>query len=330
MQSEKLFLGSLAEADCLTRFSEAAIASMQAYVPFLRKMVNMQHKTSLQEIVIDGNAFIGGHECMLQPGYRYDNASLKILISKPKKIDGLLPGIVLASPIGVDGAPVELWDWYGRLMASVHNAVVFNVAFRPGRPETPLPAGMLDLLASLKYMIAQAPELGVDTSRIAIACQSAGSHVACPLPLELAARGEAGLVKLVFMESPGPAPFSCDLLGPYETMPHFFRYCTEIVSKEQYIAMAGPHTWEDRFRKKDPVFHVHYAADELLAKMPKHIIFGAEFDEFRMVHEEYAAKLLKCGVLLDFMILPGGGHQDVCSSLFSRKSWNVETIRKHL
>ena len=30
------------------------------------------------------------------------------------------------------------------------------------------------------------------------------------------------------------------------------------------------------------------------------------FDDFRLIHEEYAAKLLACGVLLDFMILPGG------------------------
>ena len=59
-------------------------------------------------------------------------------------------------------------------------------------------------------------------------------------------------------------------------------------------------------------------------------VLSAEFDDFRLIHEEYAAKLLACGVLLDFMILPGGCHQDVCTSLFAGKKWNVDTIRKHL
>eukprot|EP00284_Hemiselmis_tepida_P007853 CAMPEP_0174916570 /NCGR_PEP_ID=MMETSP1355-20121228/1886_1 /TAXON_ID=464990 /ORGANISM="Hemiselmis tepida, Strain CCMP443" /LENGTH=388 /DNA_ID=CAMNT_0016161579 /DNA_START=48 /DNA_END=1214 /DNA_ORIENTATION=- len=331
MQKEKLFLGSLADKDNLDKFSEVATASIQAYAPMLRKLVNWQHKTSLEKVVIDANAFIGDRNCALRPGYCYENSALEILISKPTKAKGgPLPGIVLASPIGVDGTPVELYDWYGRLMSGSHQAVVFNMAFRPGRPETPLPAGMLDMLAGLKYMVARADELGIDKSRIAIACQSSGAHVACPLPLELAARGEASLVKLVIMESPGPTPFGDKLLGPYNEMPVFFRYCTETVCKEQYIVMAGPEKWEDRFQERDPILHVHHAPEELLAKMPKHIIFSAEFDDFRMTHEEYATKLLKCGVLLDFMILPGGSHQDVCGSMFAKRQWNLGTIKKYL
>lgn len=336
MQKEKLFTGSLADKANLDKFSKVCIGDMKAYAPMLRAMVRMMHKTSIETVVIDGNAFIGDRTCALRPAYTYDNSALKILISKPKKIDDdgsgapLLPGIVLASPIGVDGAPIEIWDWYGRLMAGAHRAVVANVAFRAARPETPLPAGMMDMLAGLKYMVAQASELGIDPSRIAIACQSAGAHVACPLALELAAREEAHLAKLVFMESPGPTPFGSQLLGPYDSMPPFFRFCMETVCKEQYTVMAGLETWETSFQEKAQELHILDAPEELLAKMPKHIILSAEFDDFRLIHEEYAAKLLACGVLLDFMILPGGCHQDVCASLFAGKKWNVDTIRKHL
>ena len=45
------------------------------------------------------------------------------------------------------------------------------------------------------------------------------------------------------------------------------------------MVLVGPQKWQHCFKEKDPIFHVHHAAEEMLAKMPKHIIFSAEFDD---------------------------------------------------
>ena len=51
------------------------------------------------------------------------------------------------------------------------------------------------------------------------------------------------------------------------------------ICKEHYMVLVGPQKWQHCFKEKDPIFHVHHAAEEMLAKMPKHIIFSAEFDD---------------------------------------------------
>lgn len=328
-----LFVGDLTDAANLAKFRATAVGAMKPYLGMIRTTVNMTYKTLHEVVVIDANAYIGARECSLRAGYSYDNGALKILISRPKKKldgEGALPGIVLASPIGVDAAPVEDWDFNGRAMAGAYRAVVCNVGYRAAGPEDPMPAGMLDMLAGLKYMIARADELGIDKSRIAIACQSAGAHVACPLPLELAARGEAHLVKLVVMASPGPTPFGSALLGPYDAMPPWVAHCTRTVCLEQYKVIAGP-KWQELYESKDPLLHCHHAPRELLAKLPPHILFSAEFDDFRSIHEEYAKKLHDAGALRDFLILPGGCHDDTqLAPLLNKSQWNLATVKKHL
>ena len=254
--------------------------------------------------VIDANAYIGDRAAASAPSaYLYDNQSLKILISRPTKTSAKMPGIVLASPRGLNRTPIEHFAWFGKAMSGCYQAVVFNVEYRPGVPDHPLPAGLLDLLAALKYMVAMADAYSIDTSRIAIAGQSSGCTVMSPLGLELAARGEASLVKLIFMESPLMFP---DVLAPNETMSAWHRYILEVVIKEQYVAYAGgPSKWEARLKDKDPLLHVMDASDDLLSKMPQHIIVTSEFDDFRDVNEAYATKLMKCGVLKDVVIAPG-------------------------
>ena len=55
---------------------------------------------------------------------------------------------------------------------------------------------MLDFYEVVKYVAAHASELGVDPSRIAIAGESGGGYVCAGAMVQLASKGEAGLIKL--------------------------------------------------------------------------------------------------------------------------------------
>ena len=52
------------------------------------------------------------------------------------------------------------------------------------------------------------------------------------------------------------------------------------------------------------------APEELLRKAPKHVVLSMEFDMSRWQQDEYAAKLHGCGVLADYVLLPGAIHTD--------------------
>ena len=55
---------------------------------------------------------------------------------------------------------------------------------------------MLDFYEVVKYVVAHTSELGVDPSQIAIAGESGGGYVCAGAMVQLASKGEAGLIKL--------------------------------------------------------------------------------------------------------------------------------------
>jgi acetyl esterase/lipase len=66
---------------------------------------------------------------------------------------------------------------FSQTLSAEFDAVVVNVDYRLA-PETPFPGPVLDNLAALEWMIAQAPTLGIDPRRIAIMGESAGGGLA--------------------------------------------------------------------------------------------------------------------------------------------------------
>ena len=58
------------------------------------------------------------------------------------------------------------------------------------------PNNVLDFYSAIKYVASHASELGVDPSRICMAGESGGGYICSGAMVEMARRGEAGLVKL--------------------------------------------------------------------------------------------------------------------------------------
>jgi acetyl esterase/lipase len=196
------------------------------------------------------------------------------------------------------------------MWASSLDVVAVHVCFRTA-PEFEDPAGMLDVVAAVKWAVTNGADFGIDTSRVGLACTSAGGFVATTAALELAARKESEALKVVILEVPSIIP---DTMLTCVGMPAFRTFINENVLKGQYIWMAGGEgdkaDWKKRFNEKDLTLHCLHAPAELMEQLPKHVIISAEYDDFRWQTDEYAAKLHQGGVLADYVLYPGGVHMD--------------------
>lgn len=70
-------------------------------------------------------------------------------------------------------------------MAKTFNCTVFTVDYKTS-PESKIPDIALDCYAATKYIIKNAEEWGLDTSRIAIGGEWSGAHLTACVCMELA------------------------------------------------------------------------------------------------------------------------------------------------
>jgi acetyl esterase len=85
---------------------------------------------------------------------------------------------------------VDSFDTVVRALANAAGAIVVSVGYRLA-PEAPFPAGLEDCLCAVRWLAANAAELGADPERLAIAGDSAGGNLATVVARRL--RGEVPL-----------------------------------------------------------------------------------------------------------------------------------------
>ena len=85
---------------------------------------------------------------------------------------------------------IESFDTVVRALANASGAIVVSVGYRLA-PEAPFPAGLEDCLCAVRWLAANAAELGADPDRLAIAGDSAGGNLATVVARRL--RGEVEL-----------------------------------------------------------------------------------------------------------------------------------------
>jgi len=81
------------------------------------------------------------------------------------------------------------------------DVTIVNVDYRLA-PENKAPAGIHDAYAAVKWVIANAKELGIDANRIAIMGESGGGYICGGVAIELAKRGEGGLIRFQLQAIP--------------------------------------------------------------------------------------------------------------------------------
>ncbi|MDE0349572.1 MAG: alpha/beta hydrolase fold domain-containing protein [Gammaproteobacteria bacterium] len=241
-----------------------------------------------------------------------DNARIEIRVHVPAGT-GPRKGIVFChGGAFVLGSAADEDPWACRTAAEC-NLVVFNVDYR-NAPETRAPGGILDCYAALRCVAAElCTRYGVEPDRIGVYGISSGGYLAAAVAMELARRREAHLVRMVIADVPA---VSDHWVRTPPASPHAGAWHWSQSEVERWHGTHGhietlamlAEDWERQVRERDPYLFPATMGDELLRRVPNHVVMTREFDFLRTDAELYASDLARHGKLLDFYVRPGVSH----------------------
>lgn len=178
-------------------------------------------------------------------------------------------------------------------------AVVCSVAYRLA-PETPYPGPLEDCYAALRGIHDNARALGIDTSRIAVAGESAGGGLAAALALLARDRGEFGLA---FMSLVFPMlDDRVDACGSRNRYTGEF-FWTRENNAFGWNAMKGALSGSEDI----PAYLAPARATDL-AGLPATFMYTGGLDLFLEENLDFAHGLMRAGVPTEFHVYPGAYH----------------------
>jgi acetyl esterase/lipase len=221
---------------------------------------------------------------------------VRVLIYTPKAATGLLPALLHIHGGGfVVGTP-DASDAGNRVLAKAAGCVIVSVDYRLA-PETPYPGPVEDCYAVLKWVHAQAAELGVDSGRIAIGGESAGGGLAACLALLNRDRTEIPVMFQLLIY-----PMLDDREGefhPYTGEQIWTAESNRFGWNALLGAAAGSH-------EVSPFAAAARAAD--LSALPAAFIAVGTLDLLIEQNLDYARRLIRAGVQTELHVYPGAYH----------------------
>ena len=200
--------------------------------------------------------------------------------------DGPLPVVVFFHGGGFTIGSVQNHDPLCRQLAAKSGAMVVSVEYRLA-PEHPFPAAAEDAIAATRSIAQQAPILGADPDRLAVAGNSAGGNLAVVSTLAARDAGGAPAIRFQLLINP-TVDFRPTDYPSYEE------------NRDALIL--------DMFRME--WFFQHYVGDDSmrdhpwlspiavddLSGLPPALVITSEYDPLRDEGEAYAARLQAAGV----------------------------------
>jgi len=215
----------------------------------------------------------------------------------PDTDDTNLPVLVYFHGGGWVIANLDVYEASCRALCNAVGAIVVSVNYRQS-PEAKYPAAVNDAYDATQWVIQNAEQIGGDSSRVAVAGESAGGNLATVACLKIKDEGGrmpvAQLLVYPVTDSSMSQPSYEENLEtqPLHTsmMPWFWNYYLENESQksEKYVA---------------PLL-----ADNL-SGLPPAIVITAEFDPLRDEGEQYAQKLADAGVSVKSRRFDGVVHE---------------------
>ncbi len=221
-----------------------------------------------------------------------------VRIYRPEGQVGPLPALLWIHGGGYVLGSIEYDDPICSRLAAEAECVTVAVEYRLA-PENPFPAALEDCYAVLKWMAADADELGIDRFRIAIGGASAGGGLSAALALLTRDRAE---VDVVFQLLVYPMLDDCSVAAAGETLPDavFWTRDNNLVAWRSYL---GREPGEEGIS--------YYAsacrAPDLRGLPPAYVTVGDQ-DLFAGEDIDYARRLIGVGVPAELHVYPGGCH----------------------
>lgn len=224
---------------------------------------------------------------------------VRVLIYQPKEAERPVPGMLWIHGGGYVIGSADMDDAKCKALVAELGCAIVSVDYRLA-PEAPHPGPVEDCYAALKWLHANAAELGVDPGRLAISGESAGGGLAAGLGLLTRDRGEVPLCfqLLVYpmiddrtVTTQNPHPY----VGEY--------VWTTDANRFGWAALLGQEPGSDGVSP----YAAAARADDLAGLPPTYIAVGA-LDLFLEENLEYARRLVRAGVPTELHLYPGAIH----------------------
>ena len=208
-----------------------------------------------------------------------------------------LPVVVYLHGGGWVVGDLDTHDATTSALAARSGCVVVAVDYRLA-PEFPFPAGLEDCYDALAFVATHSEELDVDSTRVAVAGDSAGGNLAAALCLLARDRG-------------GP-PIAFQLLV-YPATDHFGDWPSyaEVGDGRHGLSLELMH-WFSHHYLPDPAAAADWRASPIraadFAGLPPALVLTAEYDPLRDEGEAYAARLAAAGVVTAVHRYPAAVH----------------------
>lgn len=229
------------------------------------------------------------------PGWEGD-PDVKVRIYRPKDAQSAVPGILHIHGGGFIVGSIETEHVSAAMMSINTGAVVVSVDYRLA-PEHPFPAAHHDCFAALTFLAGSAPELGVDTDRLAVVGSSAGGGLAAATALMARDRGGPALC-FQMLHIP-------ELDDRLET--HSMRTFVDSPVWNQPLAVQSWRAYLGAEVKEVSPYAAPARAEDLTG-LPPAYISTAENDPLRDEGILYGLRLLQAGVSVELHQFPGTFH----------------------
>jgi triacylglycerol lipase len=223
---------------------------------------------------------------------------IRVLTYRPTKIDKPLPAILhVHGGAFVMGAP-EIKDVENRILASELQCAIYSVDYRLA-PEAPHPAALQDIYSVLFWLHDQYRELELDRARIGIKGESGGAGLAAGVALY--ARDQEG-PKFAFQHL--IYPMIDDRTAVKDLRPHVGKFVW--TQQHNYFGWRSLLGQEPGSAGVSPYAAASRAID--LAGLPPTYISVGTLDLFLEENMDYADRLARAGVPVEFHVYPGVYH----------------------
>ena len=257
-----------------------ALAALQMFLRLVNRMHRRRFKGVLSRTLIRSS----------------DGHRVPTLIIKPEQPKPLLPALVYfhGGAFVLEGAPAHV-DNAVRYAAEADCTVLF-VEYRLA-PQHVFPAGFNDCQAALKWTIANAAQLAIDATRVAVGGDSAGGSLAAGIAqralqeerIEL--RGQLLLYPVVDLLCTRPSMTS------FKDVPPFKDICPPRLAKT-YLGGAP----------SKPLPRYSSPVDGILKGLPPAYVETPQFDPLHDQGVDYANRLKAEGVEVELNDIPGAIH----------------------
>ena len=212
---------------------------------------------------------------------------------------GRAPGVVFFHGGGWVICDLDSHDGQCRALANGTDAVVVSVDYRLA-PETKFPGPVDDCLAATRWVAANAAELGVDPTRLAVAGDSAGGNLTAAVALR--ARDDGG----------PPLVYQAMIYPVVDSSASRHDYPSKTENATGYFLTTDSMEWyRTQYLRTDADGDDPYCSPlfaESLAGLPPAFVITAEYDPLRDEGEEYARRLVAAGVPTEVYRAPGMFH----------------------